>query len=142
MTAIAIVNGKLADPAADMLQDATVLIEGDRIVATGQVDLPADVERIDAQGLVVAPGLVDLGVFATDKPAFHFGGITRAALMPDQRAPLDDTGLIRQATRAGKPDFWVHPIAAATRGLQGAACFFPQDEGMVGLMNRKAVREG
>ena len=47
----------------------------------------------------VAPGLVDLGVFATDKPAFHFGGITRAALMPDQRAPLDDTGLIRQATR-------------------------------------------
>ena len=37
MTAIAIVNGKLADPAADMLQDATVLIEGDRIVATGQV---------------------------------------------------------------------------------------------------------
>ena len=125
MTAIAIVNGKLADPAADMLQDATVLIEGDRIVATGQVDLPADVERIDAQGLVVAPGLVDLGVFATDKPAFHFGGITRAALMPDQRAPLDDTGLIRQATRAGKPDFWVHPIAAATRGLQGAEMAAP-----------------
>ena len=33
------------------------------------------------------PGLVDLGVFAIDKPAFHFGGITRAALMPDQSPP-------------------------------------------------------
>ena len=41
-------------------------------------------EVIDARGQVVAPGLVDLGVFAVDKPAFRFGGITRAALMPDQ----------------------------------------------------------
>ncbi|HBK15614.1 MAG TPA: dihydroorotase, partial [Erythrobacter sp.] len=35
-------------------------------------------EVIDAGGALVAPGLVDLGVFAIDKPAFHFGGITRA----------------------------------------------------------------
>ncbi|MGF7202013.1 dihydroorotase [Sphingobium olei] len=116
---IAIVNGLLADPAGDAPAPGVVLIEGDRIVAAGTVDVPSDAERIDAQGLVVAPGLVDLGVFATDKPAFHFGGITRAALMPDQSAPLDEVGLIRQATRAGKPDFWVHPIAAATRGLAG-----------------------
>ncbi|MFD1103414.1 dihydroorotase [Sphingobium olei] len=119
MSRIAIVNGLLADPAGDAPAPGVVLIEGDRIVAAGTVDVPSDAERIDAQGLVVAPGLVDLGVFATDKPAFHFGGITRAALMPDQSAPLDEVGLIRQATRAGKPDFWVHPIAAATRGLAG-----------------------
>lgn len=136
---IAIVNGLLADPAAAAATPGTVLIEGDRIVASGSVAVPDGAERIDAQGLIVAPGLVDLGVFATDKPAFHFGGITRAALMPDQRSPLDDVGLIRQATRAGKPDFWVHPIAAATRGLAG------QELAEIGLMQQagaKAVGTG
>jgi dihydroorotase len=139
MSRIAIVNGLLADPAGNAPVPGAVLIEGDRIVAAGAVDVLADAERIDAQGLVVAPGLVDLGVFATDKPAFHFGGITRAALMPDQSAPLDEVGLIRQATRAGKPDFWVHPIAAATRGLAG------REMAEIGLMQAagaKAVGTG
>ena len=139
MSKIAILNGLLADPAADALRPGTVLIEGDRIVATGDMELPADAQRVDAQGLVVAPGLIDLGVFATDKPAFHFGGITRAALMPDQRAPLDEAGLIREATRAGKPDFWVHPIAAATRGLKGAEM---AEMGLMQAAGAKAVGTG
>ncbi|CAM8671428.1 amidohydrolase family protein [Sphingobium sp.] len=139
MTKIAIINGKLADPAGDALTPGVVLIEGDRIVAAGDVAVPDDAQRVDAQGLVVAPGLIDLGVFATDKPAFHFGGITRAALMPDQRAPLDEVGLIREATRAGKPDFWVHPIAAATRGLQGAEM---AEMGLMQMAGAKAVGTG
>ena len=139
LTRIAIVNGLLADPAGDAPAPGIVLIEGDRIVAAGAVDVPADADRIDARGLVVAPGLVDLGVFATDKPAFHFGGITRAALMPDQRAPLDEVGLIRQATRAGKPDFWVHPIAAATRGLAGTEM---AEIGLMQAAGAKAVGTG
>ncbi len=136
---IAIVNGKLADPAGGALVPGTVLIEGDRILATGAVDIPADAQQVDAGGLVVAPGLIDLGVFATDKPAFHFGGITRAALMPDQRAPLDEVGLIREATRAGKPDFWVHPIAAATRGLKGTEM---AEMGLMQIAGAKAVGTG
>ncbi|MDE0945989.1 MAG: dihydroorotase [Sphingobium sp.] len=139
MTKIAIINGRLADPAGDALTPGTILIEGDRIVASGNVPLPDDAQRIDAAGLVVAPGLVDLGVFATDKPAFHFGGITRAALMPDQSSLLDDAALIRQATRAGKPDFWVHPIAAATRGLKGTEL---AEIGMMQAAGAKAVGTG
>ena len=139
MTKIAIINGRLADPAGDALVPGAVLIEGDRIVASGDVTLPDDAQRIDAAGLVVAPGLVDLGVFATDKPAFHFGGITRAALMPDQSSLLDDAALIRQATRAGKPDFWVHPIAAATRGLAGTEL---AEIGMMQAAGAKAVGTG
>jgi dihydroorotase len=76
-------------------------------------------EHIDAKGLIIAPGIIDLGVFATDKPAFRFGGITRAALMPDQSPVHDDPATIRYAALKGKPDLWVHPIAAATRGLDG-----------------------
>ncbi|MCP1468644.1 dihydroorotase [Sphingobium sp. OAS761] len=139
MSRIAIVNGRLADPCGDAPVPGIVLIDGDRVVATGAIDIPADADRIDAQGLVVAPGLVDLGVFATDKPAFHFGGITRAALMPDQRAPLDEAGLIREATRAGKPDFWVHPIAAATRGLKGTEM---AEMGLMQAAGARAVSTG
>ena len=139
MSKIAIINGKLADPTGDAPLPGTVLIEGDWIVAAGDVAVPDDAQSVDAGGLVVAPGLIDLGVFATDKPAFHFGGITRAALMPDQRAPLDEVGLIRQATRAGKPDFWVHPIAAATRGLLGQEM---AEMGLMQMAGAKAVGTG
>lgn len=136
---IAITGGLLADPTSDSLNPATLLIEDDHVIAAGAVDVPSDAETYDAGGLIVAPGLVDLGVFRTDKPAFHFGGITRAALMPDQSSPLDDVGLIRQATRAGKPDFWVHPIAAATRALEGREM---AEIGMMQAAGAKAVGTG
>jgi len=139
MGLIAITGGLLADPALSAPALGTLLIEDDHIIASGAVDVPADAESIDASGFVVAPGLVDLGVFKTDKPAFHFGGITRAALMPDQSLPLDDVGLIREATRMGKPDFWVHPIAAATRGLAGKEL---AEVGMMQVAGAKAVGTG
>lgn len=97
----------------------SVLMRGDTIEAVGAIDIPAGTETLDAKGAIIAPGIVDLGVFAIDKPACRAGGIVRAALMPDQSPPLDDAGLIQRAADSGKPDLWVHPIAAATRGLAG-----------------------
>lgn len=114
MSALAITGGVLPDGAK-----GGVLIEGDRIAAVGAFDIPEGARRIDAAGKLIAPGIVDLGVFAVDRRAFRAGGITRAALMPDTAPPLDDPGLIQRAAIAGKPDFWVHPLAAATRGLDG-----------------------
>ncbi|MPT48923.1 MAG: dihydroorotase [Sphingobium sp.] len=136
---IAITGGLLADPALDAPTPGALLIEGDSILASGAVEIPSDAQVIDAAGLTVAPGLVDLGVFRTDKPAFHFGGITRAALMPDQTLPLDNVGLIREATRHGKPDFWVHPLAAATRGLEGKEM---AEMGLMQAAGAKAVATG
>ena len=117
---IAIMNGRAILPGENEAVAANILIEDDRIARIGSFDLPDGCDWIDAGDMLVAPGIIDLGVFRTDKPAFHFGGITRAGLMPDQSPPLDDPGLIQRAARAGKPDFWIHPIAAATRGLAGA----------------------
>jgi dihydroorotase len=95
--------------------------EADRIAAIGPDVAAQPGDRThDAKGKLLAPGLVDLGVFAIDKPAFHFGGITRAALMPDQNPPLDHPARVRFAASSGKPDLWVHPLAAATRGLEGS----------------------
>lgn len=119
MGVIAITGGRLCDPATEGLRDGTLLIDGELIAALGDVTIPQDAQRIDAKGMIVAPGIIDLGVFKTDKPAFHFAGITRAALMPDQRPVLDEPGLVQHAARAGKPDFWVHPMGAATKGLDG-----------------------
>ena len=93
---------------------------GGEIVALGDIAPQDGDEIVDARGALIAPGLVDLGVFAIDKPAFHFGGITRAALMPDQGPPLDHPARVRFAASSGKPDLWVHPLAAATRGLAGS----------------------
>ncbi len=116
---LAILNGRLVDPIAGTLREGGILIRDRRIAAVGTIDLPAGADRIDAGGALVAPGIVDLGSFAIDLPAFTAGGITRAALMPDQSPPLDEAALVQRAAAAGKPDVWIHPIAAATRGLAG-----------------------
>lgn len=116
---LTIINGRLVLPQGEP-QLGAVRCEGDRIVALGSTVSPQDGDRVlDAKGALIAPGLVDLGVFAIDKPAFHFGGITRAALMPDQATVLDKPAAVRFAAQSGKPDLWVHPLAAATRDLAG-----------------------
>jgi dihydroorotase len=96
-----------------------LLIEGDAIAAVGDFAIPGDATRIELAGKTLAPALIDLGVFAVDKAACRAGGIARVGLMPDQSPVLDDPGIIRRAALSGKPALWVHPLAAATRGLEG-----------------------
>ena len=117
MTPLAILNGKIVG--LDGVREANLLIRDRQIAAIGGFDVPADATTIDAKGLLVAPGIVDVGVFAIDFPAFAAGGITRAGLMPDQSPPLDNTALVERAGQAGKPHVWISPIGAATRGLDG-----------------------
>ena len=112
---------------------ASLLVAGGRIAALDPAEIPEGAETVDAKGQWLAPGIIDLGVFATDKPAFHFGGITRAALMPDA-GPLDHPGLVERAAKGGKPDLWVHPIAAATRALEG------RELAEIGLMKGAGAR--
>ena len=114
-----IANAKLVTPGG--IVAGALRCEGGLIAALGPQVVPQEGdEAIDAKGKLVAPGLVDLGVFAVDKPAFHFGGITRAALMPDQSPPLDLPSRVGFIAKSGKPDLWVHPLAAATRALEGS----------------------
>jgi dihydroorotase len=115
---LTITGGRLVLPAG--VRPGAIRCADGRIVALGDVNPAEGDEVIDAAGALVAPGLVDFGVFAIDKPAFHFGGITRAALMPDRSPPLDTPSSVRFAAQSGKPDLWVHPLAAATVGLEGA----------------------
>lgn len=116
---ITLINGRLVLPTGEPQPSGLRCVDG-HIAASGAVR-PEDGDTvIDARGALIAPGLIDLGVFAIDKPAFHFGGITRAALMPDQGVVLDKPSAVRFAAQSGKPDLWVHPLAAATTDLAGA----------------------
>ena len=129
---LAILGGRVVMP--DGERSGGLLIRDGRIAAIGTFDVPADAERIDAAGALILPGLVDIGVFEIDPPAFRAGGITRVALMPDQARPLDTVELIQHAAKAGKPDLWVHPLAAATRDLAGG------ELAEIGLMARAGAK--
>src|SRR5471030_1164656 len=90
-------------------------------------------ETIDAKGLVVCPGLVDLSARLRE-PGFEYratleselraaaaGGVTTLACPPDTDPPLDEPGLVEMLTRrAASLDLArVHPLGALTVGLKG-----------------------
>lgn len=107
-------GGSVIDPASGVIK-RDISIEGDRIASTAST--PCEIHG--AAGKYIAPGIIDLGVFSVDRPAFIAGGITRIALMPDQSPPLDDPAAVQRAALAAKPDLWVHPLGAATGNLAG-----------------------
>ncbi|NBB24370.1 amidohydrolase family protein [Porphyrobacter sp. SLTP] len=132
---LTITNAQLVTPGGVV---AGALRCADGLIAAVGADVVAEEgdEVVNARGKLLAPGIIDLGVFAVDKPAFHFGGITRAALMPDQSPPLDLPSRVNFIAKSGKPDLWVHPLAAATRGLEGrelAEIALMQDAGARGI---------
>jgi dihydroorotase len=132
-------NARLILPDEKQPKEGSLVVDGDRIASADEIPTDEPREEIDCKGRILAPGIVDLGVFAIDKPAFRFGGITRAALMPDQSPVLDLPAMIKQSAAEGKPDLWSHPIAAATKGLAGTQL------AEIGLMKRsgaKAVATG
>ncbi|WP_228242846.1 dihydroorotase family protein [Porphyrobacter sp. GA68] len=114
---VCITGGRLVLPGE--VRHGSVRLAQGRIAAVGDVAAEPGDQIIDARGALIAPALIDLGVFAVDRGAFHFGGIARAALMPDQSPPLDHPSSVNFTAKRGKPDLWVHPLAAATKGLAG-----------------------
>ncbi len=117
MTMLAFTNARLVLPGE--VRPGALLVRDGVIAAIGTVDLPADIETHDLGGKLLAPAIIDLGVFAVDAAACHAGGIVRIGLMPDQSPVLDDPGIVQRSALIGRPDLWIHPIAAATRGLAG-----------------------
>ena len=76
--------------------------------AEAEAEVAEDAEVVDCgklarNGGILAPGIIDLGVFAVDRRACRAGGVTRVGLMPDQSPVLDDPGIVRRAALMGKP---------------------------------------
>jgi dihydroorotase len=133
---ILIRNGRVVDPASGRDEQADVALAGGRIVALGQVSADFNADRvIDATGLIVAPGLVDLavrlrepgqesqGMLESEMAAAAAGGVTTLVCPPDTDPVLDEPGLVEMLKfRArGMNLSRLYPLGALTRGLQGEA---------------------
>jgi dihydroorotase len=134
MSTILIRNGRLVDPASGLDQVGDLAITSGRISAIGQVstDFVAD-RTIDATGLIVAPGLVDLaarlrepgeeqkGMLESELAAAAAGGVTSVVCLPDTDPALDEPGLVEMLKlRARKLSRCrLFPLGALTRGLKG-----------------------
>ncbi len=133
---ILIKNGRLIDPASGLDQTGDLAIAGGRIVGLGQVPIDFGAQRvIDATGLIVAPGLVDLaarlrepgheheGMLETELNAAAAGGVTSLVCPPDTDPVLDEPGLVEMLKfRARKLSLCrLFPLGALTRGLAGEA---------------------
>jgi dihydroorotase len=127
---ILIRGGRVIDPASG--RDAP----GDVWVADGRIAAPGGTPEhtIEAKGLVVAPGLIDLSARLRE-PGYEYkatlesemdaaiaGGVTSLACPPDTDPPLDEPGLVDMLRRRAKALALarVYPIGALTVKLQGA----------------------
>ena len=133
---ILIRGGRLVDPASGLDGPGDVAIAAGRIVSLGRVSADFSPNRtIDASGLVVAPGLVDLavrlrepgheheGMLESEMAAAVAGGVTTLVCPPDTEPVLDEPGLVEMLKFRARSLNLAHlyPLGALTRGLQGEA---------------------
>ena len=104
-------NARIVDPASGTDGQGAVLVENGIIteVALGApVGVPDGAEVVNAKGLVLAPGLIDMRVF-TGEPGKEYrdtlqsagdaaaaGGVTSFVMMPDTVPVVDDGALVHQ----------------------------------------------
>src|SRR5437763_2704185 len=131
---ILIQNGRVIDPASGRDEKADIAIAAGRIVSIGPANPDFHANRtIDASGLVVAPGLVDLavrlrepgheheGMLESEMAAAVAGGVTSLVCLPDTDPPLDEPGLVEMLKFRARNlnQAHVYPLGALTRGLAG-----------------------
>lgn len=132
-----IAHGRLIDPAHGRDGRHDLFIADGRVVAIDQAPdgFQAD-RRIEAAGLAVLPGLVDLSarvlrpdagaptqarLSAAELRAALAGGVTTLAVPPDTDTPLDEPAKVEALLREAPPGQGrVLPIGALTVGLRGA----------------------
>ena len=141
-----IANARLLDPATRLDARGAILVSraeprgpddcGGEILAVGpNVEAPADAEVLDAGGLCLMPGLIDMRVVTGEPGAEHketfksagraaaAGGVTTLVVTPNTAPVIDDVSLVdfvlRRATARGHVR--IHPSAALTKGLEGRA---------------------
>lgn len=134
---LALVNARLIDPASGFDGRGGVLIEQGVIRRFGSEVTPdtlrAEVQIVDCQGDIVAPGLIDMHAFvgepgaeyretiATATAAAAAGGVTSILALPDTNPPVDDPAVVDFLLRRARDTGLVRilPCAALTKGLRG-----------------------
>ncbi|MGC6511311.1 MAG: dihydroorotase [Parvibaculales bacterium] len=131
---LAITNARLFDPSCGRDETGSLLIEAGIIKAVGaDVQWPDGTQTMDAQGMMLLPGLVDMQIntgepgsayretLATVSDAAAAGGVTSIVTMPDTDPVIDDAALVDFISRRARDTAKVRvfPTAAITKGLDG-----------------------
>lgn len=157
-------NGRVIDPKSGFDQIADVLVDGKKVVKIGQnLDQTAD-QVLDATGLVVAPGLVDIHVHfrepgQTHKEDIHTGalaaaagGVTTVVMMANTNPTISDIATLKEVlASAAKEAIHIYTNATVTKNFDGqnltdskalleAGAVSLSDDG-IPLKSTKVVRE-
>ena len=131
---IEIRNGRLIDPASGSDRVQSLYVAEGRIAALGTAPVGFKAERVlDASGLTVCPGLVDLSArlrepglehkatLESEMQAAAAGGVTSLVCPPDTDPPLDEPGLVEMLKFRARSlnQSRVYPLGALTQGLKG-----------------------
>jgi dihydroorotase len=135
---ILLTNARIVDPSRDLDIDGDLLL-ADGIVrdarrGIGAAGVPEGTEIIDCRGRVAAPGLIDMRAFvgepgaeyretfASASQAAAAGGVTTIVSQPDTNPAIDDPATVDFVLRRARDTaiVRVHPMAALTKGIQGA----------------------
>ncbi|MFW5425748.1 MAG: dihydroorotase [Methylophagaceae bacterium] len=148
-----ITNGRVIDPLSNLDSHLDVFIEDEKIVAIGEHndDFYAD-EIIDASGLIVCPGLVDLcarlrepgqehtATIDSETRAAAKGGITSLCVPPNTAPIIDSPAVVEliedRAKKAGRT--MVYTIGALTQKLEGellSEMMALKEAGCIGISN-------
>src|SRR5471032_1378010 len=132
---IHIKNGRLIDPTNNTDTRTDLFVAAGKVAAVGKAPAGFSAKRvIDATGLVVCPGLIDLSARLRE-PGFEYkatlesemlaavaGGVTSLACPPDTEPPLDEPGLVEMLKHRAKTlnQAHVYPLGALTVGWQAS----------------------
>jgi len=136
MKSLLLTGGRVIDPANRLDSPADLLIVDGKIAAVGKdagAKAPTDVERMNVQGLVVCPGLIDLHVhlrdpgqtaketIATGTAAAARGGFASVVCMPNTSPAVDSAGTValihERAAKQGAVNVFV--AGAITKNIGG-----------------------
>jgi dihydroorotase len=136
MNSLLLTGGRVIDPANRLDAVADLLILNGKIAAVGKdaaIKAPGEIERFDAKGKIVCPGLIDLHVhlrepgqtakenIATGTAAAARGGFTSVVCMPNTSPAIDNAGTValihERATQHGVVNVFV--TGAITKNIAG-----------------------
>lgn len=127
-------GGRVIDPSQGLDEILDIQVVDGKIAGTGKKLAPAKgVEVIDAKGLIVAPGLIDMHVHLRD-PGMEYkediisgtrsaaaGGFTSIACMPNTRPVNDNKAVTSYIIARAKAEGLVNvfPVGCITQGMKG-----------------------
>ncbi len=126
-------NGRIIDPGQNIDQVGDLLVADHKIVRVGGSVTADQAKKLDATGLVVCPGFIDLHchlrepgfedkeTIATGTKAAAIGGFTTVCCMPNTDPPLDNRARVDWVKAKASREGVVHvlPIGCVTKGRKG-----------------------